>query len=127
MARKQAAKKARANRAAKPAKPTRVAVKIQVEPSQATPVFYANYFEVSNSQHDCALTAVRVPAKFSSSRQEEMARTGVMALEPELQITFPPTLLRPLADALTRQAVAYDGFKAEDAKGNSKHGKKRKA
>lgn len=85
-----------------------VAVKILVEPSPATPVYYANYFEVSHSQHDCALTAVRVPTKFSSARQAEFTKSGVLILEPEVQITFPPTLLRPLKDALERQILSYE-------------------
>lgn len=41
-------------------------------------------------------------------RQAEFTKSGVLILEPEVQITFPPTLLRPLKDALERQILSYE-------------------
>lgn len=85
-----------------------IAVKIQVEPTSATPVFYANYAEIAHGQHDFVLSAVRVPAKFGSARQADIMKSGVLSLEPEAQVTFPPTLVRPLIEALEKQLMSYE-------------------
>ena|SRR5258706_8562442 len=82
------------------------AVKIQVEPSQVTPIFYANYVEVGHTQYDFVLTAARLPGKLGSARQAEVIESGVISLEPEVQITLPSELMRPLAEAILKQADA---------------------
>lgn len=71
-------------------------------------MYYANYAEISHSQHDFVLTLVRVPAKSSSASIAEMMKTGILAVEPQVQVTFPPTLARPLIEALQRQVAAYE-------------------
>ena len=86
-------------------------MKIEVEPSASTPIHYMNYAEISHGAHDFVMSAVRVPAKFSSIRRSELANTGILNLEPEVQITFPPTLMPSLIEALQKQLEKFEAKK----------------
>ena len=101
-----------------------IAVKIHIEPTPATPMFYANYAEIAHSQHDFVLSAVRVPAKLGAARHADMVKTGVLTVEPEVQLTFPPTLVRPLIDALEKQLASFDRSIVEPAAKGARSAKK---
>ena len=82
-----------------------------------------NYAEIGHSQHDFVLTAARVPVKFPSAVQAEFMKTGILSIEPEVQITFPPSLVRPLIDALVMQLGSYERALAKNAEKGSGNGK----
>ena len=72
--------------------------------TEDTPRYYVNYIEVASSRNDFAMLCVRVPSKIQSDQIEE---SGNLRLEPELEITFPVTIIQGLIDALITQRDAY--------------------
>lgn len=104
------AKRKKAKKAATPVPKPRaaIALRIQVEPSPSTPDHYVNYAEIGHSQHDFVLTAARIPAKFPAAIQAEFIKSGALSVDAEVQLTFPPTLIRPLIQALELQLKSFE-------------------
>ena len=106
-----AAKKATSKKvAAKESKsgPVTMNVKISVEVSEGTPVYYANYLEIAHSSIEFALNVVRIPTKPTRSQMELVQSGEPLTVEPEMQILFSPKLAIGLVKALQLQITAYE-------------------
>jgi hypothetical protein len=86
--------------------PQSISVRVVLDAVDESAVYYANYAEASLGNHECLLSFARVPTKMNIARTEE-AKSGVLRLEPLVQIIVPPTLLPGLIRALT---VTKDGY-----------------
>ena len=75
-----------------------------VLPTEDTPQYYVNHIEVASSKNEFAMYCVRVPSKVQPG---QIGENGTLVLEPELEITFPVTIIQGLIDALTKQRDAY--------------------
>jgi hypothetical protein len=85
-----------------------VQVKVVLDPSDGTPMYYANHFEVSMARHEFTVTAGRVPGKFSRSRFAALTENKELLLEPECQLLVAPTLMPGLIAALQTQLTAWE-------------------
>jgi len=83
-------------------------VRIVVDPTEETPVYYANHAEVSLSPHEISVSFVRVPSKLSSSRTKDAQVSGSLTFEPTVQVVIPPTLLPGLIKAMTITKDQYE-------------------
>lgn len=87
---------------------TRVAVKVQIDPTPDAPVYYANYLEVGHSHHEFSISFARVPIKFSADRLVEIKKGMVINLASEGQVLFSPTVIPGLIRALEIQRKLYE-------------------
>ena len=87
------------NEAAKP-----ITANLVVHPTEDTPQYYVNHIEVASSKNEFAMYCVRVPSKI---QPDWIEGNGILRLEPELEVTFPVTIIQGLIDALTKQRDAY--------------------
>lgn len=88
--------------------PQTMAVQIRVEPSSETPTYYVNHVEVAHNQHEFALFTGKLPAKLSTEELEKSKNSGVLTLDPSLQILLPPSIIRGLLRALQMQLDLYE-------------------
>jgi hypothetical protein len=86
--------------------PDRLPIRVVVDATDESGVYYANYVEASFAQHEILISFARVPTKMSIARTEE-AKSGILKLEPLVQVAIPPTLLPGLIRALS---TTKDGF-----------------
>ena len=86
----------------KPDKP--ITANLVVFPTEDTPRYYVNHIEIVSSVNEFAMLCVRVPPKVPVDQIDE---DGNLRLEPELEITFPVTIVQRLIDGLTNQRDAY--------------------
>ena len=82
----------------------RIKARLIVFPTENTHQYYVNYMEVVSSENDFTIYGVRVPSKIPPNQIEE---GGSLHVEPELEITFPVTIIQGLIDALINQRDAY--------------------
>ena len=75
-----------------------------IEATDNTPVFYANYLEVSISPNEFALSAVRIPTKPTQATLD----SGEIRMEPSVQIIIPPMVIPGLIRALSTQRDNYE-------------------
>lgn len=113
MAKKKVASKVRA-----------LSVTVGAQATPSTPMYYANHAEVSHSRHEFVLSLVRVPTKFPPAQVAGLVKGETLLLEPEAQVTIPPTLLRPLIKALESQIQRYEEKFGKVAVKGSKDGDK---
>ena len=86
----------------------RLAIKIQLDTSSGTPVYYVNHAEVSSGQHDFSITAARVPGMFTPAEIEALQASGKLTVAADAQLVFAPTLLPLLIAALEAQLKKYE-------------------
>ena len=82
--------------------------RIVVSVSPHTPTFYGNYAEISQTQHDIGLTFVQMPIRLSDADRRDVATTGQIQVEQNVQVIIPSTLLPGLIRALTIQRENYE-------------------
>jgi hypothetical protein len=80
-----------------------LAIRPVFEPSEDIATYYANHFEVGQTSHEFFILSGRIPGKISRAREQEIAESGVMVVEPEIQLLVAPTLMPGLIKALTTQ------------------------
>ena len=85
-----------------------VTATIAMESGEGTPVYYVNHVEISHTKNDFCITAGRLPARFGPTAKTELESTGVLLINAEVQILFPPTMLPGLIRALSSQQDAYE-------------------
>lgn len=92
---------------ANPSKNGVVDVKVSVDLTDETPVYYANYAEVSSSQFDVGLSFVRIPTKLSSGIMEDVKSGGTISLPADVHVVLPRMIIAGLIEALQK----HDGKK----------------
>lgn len=105
-------------------KPEPQAAKVIVNATPSTPTYYANQAEVSHSMHEFVFAFNRVPTKLTEAMRSEVAKQGWLTIEPEAQVTIPPTLLRPLIKVLESQIQKYEASFGKILSKESKDGRK---
>jgi len=85
-----------------------LAVRVVVDPTDDTPSYYVNYAEAAMAVHELALSFLRVPTKMGVARSEEIKTSGLIRMEPAVQVVFAPTLLPGLIRALTTIKGKYE-------------------
>lgn len=88
-----------------------IKVNISLEPSEDTPVYYANYAEVGQSQYDFGISFVRVPVKLPALLMAEARESGTMTLTPDIHVVVPHALVPGLIDALQKQLSLLEDTK----------------
>jgi hypothetical protein len=83
-------------------------IKLLLDLSDDTPIYYVNYFEVSQIPQEFGLLAARMPTKLSAQQQATAKENGILALAPMLQLVFAPALARSLIGALQIQLNLYE-------------------
>jgi len=99
------AKKSQRVKKEKVAQPLQEVKQIAVAPiiSDNVPWFYVNYVEVNQSQFETALTAVRMPPKFTPEQLAEAQDTGKIEIEATVQLVLPKSVIPSLIEALILQ------------------------
>jgi hypothetical protein len=99
-----------------------IAVKVRVEPTDATPVFYVNYAEVSHNVNEFSVLCTRIPTKPDQATMDLVREKGIYSVEATASLIVPPTLMRGLIRAMQAQVDKYQekfgrivGEKEEDA------------
>lgn len=82
------------------------------EPTEDTPTYYANHFEVGQTPHEFFILAGRIPGKISSARRMDIDPDGTMNVDPEVQILLAPSLVPGLIKALTSQLEKWKTLQA---------------
>ena len=72
------------------------------------PKYYINHIEISLSRHDFSLFMTQLPSKLSVTALQDAKDSGTINVEPDLNITVPPTLIPGLISALQRQQVEFE-------------------
>lgn len=90
------------------AKPQALTVRPTVQVSEATPTYYVNSVEVSNTQHDFSLICTKIPAKLTPAEWQRASATGELAVEASVLLTCPTTLIPALVRALNTQKEMYE-------------------
>ena len=72
------------------------------------PTFYVNHLEIGHTANDFSALAVRIPAKWPPDRIAEAKETGAIAVEADVQLVFPPTVINGLIRALTTQKQKFE-------------------
>lgn len=75
---------------------------------EETPTYYVNYIEVASSQFEFALIGCKLPTKMSESRLAQARETGVIRVEPEVQMLLPVSIIDRLIEALQKQKAMYE-------------------
>jgi hypothetical protein len=83
-------------------------IKVTLEPSDTTTVYYVNFFEVANTPYDFTLLGVRLPAKLPPARIADAQTSGSLTFEPDIQVVFPASIVPSLIQALTIQQKRYE-------------------
>src|SRR6266404_5719689 len=83
-------------------------VRVILNDSDDISTYYVNFVEVSAGMHDFALTLAKLPGRLSPEKASEVTASGVLRVEPTLQIVFPPTLVPGLINALTLQKAMFE-------------------
>ncbi len=83
-------------------------VRVRIEPSPDGPIIYCNAVEIGHNQHEFSLFFARLPAKASREQMDAAEKTAVLELSPEAHILLPPTVIKPLIDALQSQLDTYN-------------------
>ena len=84
------------------------AAKIIIDVAEGTPGYYSNYIEVSHTKWDFSLIVSRLPAKPSAAKIVEMQATGILQVQSDVTISFPPNLMPGLIRALTTQKERFE-------------------
>src|SRR5665213_1743683 len=98
--------------ARKPKKPAagavpNVSVRPDIRVSEATPQYYINVAEISNSAHDFVLMLARAPIKPDQSMIDAARKAGTVVIDADVLIMVAPTLVPQLIKALTSQMEKY--------------------
>jgi hypothetical protein len=88
--------------------PKLVGVRPQIDVTDNTAQFYANFIEITNSPWDFSLISATLPSKLNRTQVEEIQATGTIPVQAQLTVNFPPTLLAGLIRALTTQKELYE-------------------
>jgi hypothetical protein len=98
----------KASRKAAPARAEKTQVRVAVDVPSDVATYYANHVEVSRTSHDFSITVARIPSQLQKDVKEAAIRSGVLHIEPLLQLVVPPTLIPGLIKALTIQQKNYE-------------------
>ena len=88
--------------------PQRVTANIKLDISLDTPSYYVNYMAVGRTQHDFTISVARVPALLIPEQEARAKKESIVSLETTLQLIVPPTLIKGLIEALTKQINKYE-------------------
>lgn len=106
---RQQSKKAAAQQPKVATKPVQqVVIRPVFEPTDETPTYYANHFEVGQTSHEFFILSGRIQGKLSDAVRRGIDKDGTLVLEPELQIIVAPTLVQGLIHALTAQLERWN-------------------
>jgi hypothetical protein len=83
-------------------------VRIAVNVTKETPVYYINFVEVSNTPHEFSVTCARIPSKPTQSMVDEATNTGAITLNSDVQLVFPVGMLPGLVKALQTRREMYE-------------------
>src|SRR4051812_24873570 len=97
---KRARRKAPRRRTARTAPLDTLNLQVKVRHSLDTPFYYVNFVEVGHSTMEFALTVGRLPPRLDDASLELVRTTGVIELDPTLQLLVPPTVIPNLIQAL---------------------------
>jgi len=70
--------------------------------------YYVNHIEVSSSKYEFAITAGRLPARFTDEQKQQIKDTQKLIIEPNIQLLIPANLISGLINALTIQKESYE-------------------
>jgi len=88
--------------------PPAVNVRILVDMPDGVASYYVNHAEIAHSRHEFSIVVAKTPTKVSASRLEEAVKTGVIKVEPVLQLVIPVTMMPGLIKACTAQREKYE-------------------
>ena len=86
---------------------TVAALRVALEVTEDTPVYYVNYAEVGHSQYELSIAVTRVPTKIAAEVLADAKKTGELKLDAALQLLLPPAVIEGLITALQTQLEAY--------------------
>ena len=86
---------------------SKVHVTIKLRDISEVPTYYVNYLDVGHSAYEFAITAAKAPTRLDDATRSQLAKDGVLELEPLLQLLVPPKVIPGLIDALVKQLTAY--------------------
>ncbi len=95
-------------KSAEPSTPHYLALRPSIVLTDDTPVYYINHAEFAGSIYDIGMIVARMPTKPTPERLAIATETGVLEVEAELQLIFPPSLVPGLIRALTKQKETYE-------------------
>jgi len=98
-----ATKKGTATKGGKASTEPPLLVSIAMGAGDDIPSQYVNHIEIAHTIHDITLTAGVIPPKHSPEKLENIKASGLLLVEPVIKMTFPPTILDGLIDALQKQ------------------------
>jgi hypothetical protein len=101
-------KKTLGNAVVKPKSGAPVNLKVAVDVTEDTPIYYANYFEVGHSNFEFMLNVARFPPKPSMEQMRVVTESGALVVTPEMQVLFAPKVALALLDALKQQIASYE-------------------
>ncbi|MCW5750861.1 MAG: hypothetical protein KIT81_06920 [Alphaproteobacteria bacterium] len=94
-------------------------LKVVIDYSSDMPSYYANFAEISRTEHEFAVTFAKTPPKPSVAQLTEAKASGELVVEPIVQILFPPTMMEGLITALRTQFEKFQEGKQRDEAGSA--------
>lgn len=88
--------------------PQRVTANIKLDIRPDTPSYYVNYMAVGHTNHDFTISVARTPAFLTPEQEARAKKESIVSLETTLQLVVPPTLIKGLIEALTKQINKYE-------------------
>jgi hypothetical protein len=82
-------------------------IRVTMDVPQDVPTYFVNYAEVNIGPSEITISAVRVPARFSSSKLSEGAE-GAIGIQAEVQLVLPPSVAVALTKAIKIQIENYE-------------------
>lgn len=81
---------------------------IKLDISSDTPSYYVNYMAVGHTKHDFTISVARVPSFLTPDQEARVKKESIFSMEAALQLVVPPTLIKGLIEALTKQINKYE-------------------
>ena len=103
---KPATKKLPASKTSEAQKPIRL--KIMIDVTEETHVYYANFFELGHSDNEFMLNVARVPPKPSAAQMRSAAEKGALVVTPEFQVLFTPQKALAMLKVMKVQIESYE-------------------
>ena len=85
-----------------------VTARIKLDISSDTPSYYVNYMAVGHTKHDFTISAARIPAFPTAEQEASVKKESIISVETTLHLVVPPTLIKGLIEALTKQINKYE-------------------
>jgi hypothetical protein len=83
-------------------------IRVTMDVPEDVPTYFVNYAEVNFGPSEITISAMRVPARFNSSKLREAVEDGTIAAQAEVQLVLPPSVAVALTNALTMQKENYE-------------------